>query len=252
MSSIVVALIAWGLSFGAGLLGMVVGRRLPEPHRDPDTRTLVTACMALVATLTALALGLLLSVAHSSYHSNQDQIVEISGDLMRMDRMLRGYGPEADDLRATLRRYAEAKTRDLFPPSGHSPAVENTATLDLLGQLEQGTIALKPANASQAWIRTQAVDTVSHISQARWSLVKVRQDVIPPALLALLIFWLTLLFGSFGLYAPRHATSMIALLLSAAATSGAILLIIDLETPDRGLVRLSPAPLEQAIAELRA
>jgi len=250
LPSIVIALITWTLSFGAGMAGMAVGARLPEKHRTSDSRTVVTACMALVATLTALALGLLLSVAHTSYRANQEQVLVISSDLMRMDRLLRMYGPEAGDMRVVLHDYAEAKMHDLFPPDGHGQHIENEATLNLLGDLEQKAVLLKPANDTQSWIRAQVLEMCDGISQARWSLVKVRHDAIPTALLSLLVFWLALLFGSFGLFAPRHATSTIALLLSSAAASGAILLIIDLETPDRGLVRLSAEPLRQAISKL--
>jgi len=250
MPSIAVALITWAVSFGAAIIGIAIGARLPEEHRSADSRTVVTACMALVATLTALALGLLLSVAHTSYRANQEQVLVISSDLMRMDRLLRMYGPEASDLRGVLHHYAEAKMADLFPPGGRGQDIENEATLNLLGDLEQGAVLLKPANETQSWIRTQVLDMCAGVSEARWSLVKVRHDAIPTALLVLLIFWLALLFGSFGLYAPGHVTSTLALLLSSAAASGAILLIIDLETPDRGLVRLSADPLRQAISVL--
>jgi hypothetical protein len=250
LSSIAVALLTWALSFGAGLAGMAIGDRLSPAHRDSDSRSVVTACMALVATLTALALGLLLSVANSSYQANEAQVLEISSDLMRTDRLLRVYGPEATPLRLVLRQYAEAKSQDLFPPSGRGEDVGNEATLDLLGDLQSGAIDLKPKTRMQEWARGQLLDMCASISKARWSLVKVRHDAIPTALLVLLIFWLVLLFGSFGLFAPRHAISVVAILLAAAATSGAILLIIDLETPDRGLVRLSAEPLREAIRVL--
>ena len=72
-------------------------------------------------------------------------------------------------------------------------------------------------------------------------------DAIPGALMLLMLLWLVLLFASYGLFAPRHLTSIVVILLSSSAASGAVLLIIDLETPYRGFVHLPPEPLQHAI-----
>ena len=88
------------------------------------------------------------------------------------------------------------------------------------------------------------------IGNAQWKLIVQGENAVPTALLALLVFWLVLEFASYGLFAPRHATTIVVLLLSSAATAGAIVLIIDLERPIGGFVRLSAEPMEHAVAEL--
>ena len=68
---------------------------------------------------------------------------------------------------------------------------------------------------------------------------------------ALVVFWLTLLFASFGLFAPHNSISALALILCALAVSGAVEIILELEQPFNGLLRISPAPMCQAALYLR-
>jgi hypothetical protein len=73
---------------------------------------------------------------------------------------------------------------------------------------------------------------------------------IPGAFIALVAFWLTLLFASFGLFAPRKLMSAVVLVLCALAVAGAIGLILDMEGPFTGLVRISPLPMRAAVNAL--
>jgi hypothetical protein len=61
------------------------------------------------------------------------------------------------------------------------------------------------------------------------------------------VFWLGLLFMSFGLFAPRNATVAVALFLCAFAAAGAIQTILDLSRPFEGVVRVSGQPLRHAL-----
>jgi nitric oxide reductase large subunit len=68
--------------------------------------------------------------------------------------------------------------------------------------------------------------------------------------LAVLIFWLTIIFISFGLFAPPHSTVIASLFVSAVSVSAAIFLILELYTPFAGLIQISSAPLRIALAHL--
>lgn len=109
MSSWLIAVIILTLVFGAALAGMAVGARLPDHHRSDASHNVVSVSMAVVGTLTALVLGLLLSIANTSFGTKQQQLISVSTDLLRIDQLLRGYGPEADRARAALRQYAGSK-----------------------------------------------------------------------------------------------------------------------------------------------
>ena len=250
MSSWLIAVIILTLAFGAALAGMAVGARLPNHHRSDASHNVVSVSMAVVGTLTALVLGLLLSIANTSFGTKQQQLISVSADLLRIDQLLRGYGPEADRARVALRQYAASKLADTFPTNGGSPDTENDATAHLLVETGRMVLELTPANAHQRWIQGQVVGVAGNISQTRWQFAEESRVAAPTALLVLLVFWLVLLFGSYGLFAPRHATTIVVLFLAAVAAAGAILLIIDLEYPSSGLIRLSADPLQHAVAML--
>jgi hypothetical protein len=65
-----------------------------------------------------------------------------------------------------------------------------------------------------------------------------------------MVAWVTLLLGSFGLFAPRNATVVVTLLICALAISSAVFLILELDQPFNGMIQLSSAPLRNALAQL--
>jgi hypothetical protein len=73
---------------------------------------------------------------------------------------------------------------------------------------------------------------------------------IPPVLLAVLIFWVAVIFLSFGLFAPRNATVLGALLVCALSVSGSIFLLLELNGPFDGAIRISSSPMRDALAHL--
>jgi len=64
------------------------------------------------------------------------------------------------------------------------------------------------------------------------------------------VFWLTIIFGSFGLLAPRNATVVAVLFLCALSVAGAIFLILEMDQPFEGLMKISSAPLRYALSQL--
>jgi membrane-bound ClpP family serine protease len=73
---------------------------------------------------------------------------------------------------------------------------------------------------------------------------------ISKPMLIILLCWLTTLFASFGLFAPRNGTAVAALFVSALSVSEAILLILELYSPYQGLITLSSTPLRTALTQL--
>jgi hypothetical protein len=61
-----------------------------------------------------------------------------------------------------------------------------------------------------------------------------------------LVFWLTMIFVSLGLFAPRNATVIAALCVCALSVAGAIFLILEMDSPFEGLMTISPEPLRSA------
>src|SRR6516165_2561240 len=165
--------------------GWTIRQRLPEHHLADDTKSLVSVSMAVVATVSALVLGLLISNANT---------------------------------RETLRQYAEQKTTDLFPDKEADISLDSPSTYELLQQLEDSILELKPSNPRDQWWLSQAMTLAGKIGETRWLLVQQLGQGTPKAFLALLVFWLTLLFASFGLFVPRNLISGVTLTLCALAS----------------------------------
>src|SRR5215831_11174105 len=123
--------------FGGALVGMLIGRLLPEHHLSSETRAVVSVSMATVGTLSAFVLGLLVSTGSNAFATKNQEIMQFSNDLIRLDRVLRRFGPAAQTSRDVLRRYAAMKMEDLFPAGGDAPPqLDNPRTLGLLEELE--------------------------------------------------------------------------------------------------------------------
>src|SRR5262252_3418561 len=114
MRHLVIGVISFAAIFGGALVGRFAARRLPGHHLSSETQSVVTVSVAVIGTLSALVLGLMISAANSSFSVRSDNVREVSLQLIRIDRNLRRYGPEADDARLALHAWAKAKTQQLF------------------------------------------------------------------------------------------------------------------------------------------
>jgi hypothetical protein len=249
MSHAVIGLIAFVAIFGGALLGIFGARRLPAHHLSNETRTAVSVSAAIVGTLSALVLGLMISTASSSFSVRSREVTAISVDLIRMNRMMQRYGPEADDVRAKLRPYATAKMQELFLAPGES-SQHSEATVRMMESTQDAILSLLPTDESHRWLRSQTLTLSDNLLQSRWLLAQLASSGIPLPFLILLIFWLAIVFASFGLFAPPNATVIAALCLCSMAVSGGITMILGLDSPSSGLVRVSAEPMRQALAEI--
>ena len=123
--------------FGSAMLAMVAAHFLPPQHLSAETKGVVSVSVAVVGTMSALVIGLLISNSSASFTSKTQEVTQISTDVINLDRVLRRYGPETRDMRAMLHRYAEAKMHNLFPKDpSQGTDLENGTTLGLLEQLQ--------------------------------------------------------------------------------------------------------------------
>lgn len=249
MSNIVIGLTSFAAIFGGVLLGVLLGRRLPSHHLSAETQASVTVSIAVIGTLSALVLGLMISAASRSFSARSDEVRELSLQLIRMERNLLRYGPEADDVRAKLRAWAEAKTHELFPIEGQERTSSQT-TIVMLEGVQDALLALTPKDEKQNYLRTLCLNLSSSIIQARWALETRTGHSIPVPFLILLVFWLATVFASFGLFAPANPTTIVVLLLCSLAVSGGILLIEELDNPQSDLIPIPSDSLRKALLEI--
>jgi len=249
MTLIIISLVSFVAIFGNTLIGLFVRSRLPAQQLSSETQATVTVAVAVIGTLSALVLGLMISAANSSFAKRSDEIRELSLQAIRIDRSLRRYGPEAAEARAALRAWAIAKLQHLFPDKGEPPVAPETGIV-LLEKVLDTVLDLTPQNERQKYLRTLCATLSSTMLQARWELEQRTGYSIPVPFLVLLIFWLTIVFASFGVFAPTNATTIVALFLCSVAVASGIVLIEDLDNPGSGLIRLSSDSMRKALAEL--
>ena len=247
---LIIGVIVFAVLLIGALVGYALRRYLPKRYLCEETKSTVSISMAVVATFSALVLGLLISNASASFNALGGEVTTLSAQILRLDKLLGRYGPETGLARETLRQYAELKTADLFPDDPADLGLADPETYQLLQQLEDSILALKPASARDKWWLDQAMTLAGKIGDTRWLLTQQAGQGMPKAFLALLVFWLTLLFASFGLFAPRNLTSAITLTLCAVAVAGAIGMILELERGFGALVHISPEPMHHAVYTL--
>ena len=88
------------------------------------------------------------------------------------------------------------------------------------------------------------------LAKLRWLMFEQGSTSISLPVMVVLVFWLAIVFTSFGLFAPPNLTVIATLFLCALSVSGAIFLILAMYTPFRGVMQISSAPLRNALAHL--
>jgi hypothetical protein len=249
MNSIVVGSIVFACVFGGALFGMLLRAVLPQHHLSADSKDVVKLGMGLVATMSALVLGLLVASAKSSYDAQSNALTDMSSKVVLLDRVLAHYGPETKEVRNLLRGTI-ADVLDRTWPKGRAGSSQLEAPSGSGEILIDKIQDLSPQDDRHRALQAQAVSIVMGLGQTRWLQFAQSTTSISMPLLVMVVFWLVTLFLGFGLFAPRNGTVVSSLFLTALSVSGAILLILEMYTPYGGLIQISSAPLRAAFMQL--
>jgi len=244
MNTILTTAIIAAALFAAVGAGVWIRRLLPEHHLGADTKDTVKLAMGLIATMSALLLGLLVSSAKGSYDTVRGEILQLAAKVTLLDRMLHLYGPDAASLRAQFHAAAEAVTRQLWSQD-ESVVSDNVQAGDVLYAAIQ---ALAPRDDAQRSLKTQAASLAVEMAQLRTLLRAQSLASISRPLLVVVVLWLVIIFFSFSMLAPANATAALALLVSASAVAGAIFLILEMDRPFSGLIHISNEPMLNAVS----
>jgi len=97
---------------------------------------------------------------------------------------------------------------------------------------------------------SRAIQETDSITQSRLLMFGDLGGSIKWPFLTVLIFWICMLFLSFGLFVRFNPTVTVALFVGAISVAGAIFLILELNDPYRGLMRISDEPLRNAMTQI--
>jgi hypothetical protein len=247
MSAWVMGVIAFVCVFTGSVIGLRLGTILPKHHLTGDSRDAVRIGAGLIATLSALVLGLLISSAKNSFDEMNSALTQGSATLIMLDRTMAQYGPEMQSLRQALRDTIIERTNMLWP--GHNARLDTDA-IEKLPAMETILIELQkiaPHNETQQFLHAQAMQLCGEILKIRWLTIERSQSTMSPVFHIVLLFWITILFGSIGLFAPSNKTVLTVMLVCAISIGGAVFLIEEMNQPLSGLIKVSSAPLLKAI-----
>ena len=247
MNAIALSCITFLCISGGALLGMF----LPGHHLSTDDKDVVRLGTGLIGTIAALVLGLLIASAKGSYDTQSTQVTQMTSNVVLLDNILAQYGAETNDVRNLLRRgivvLADRMWREKSSEVAKASPFEASAASDaFFAKLQQ----LSPQNDSRRSLQARAIQIATDIAQTRLLLFAQTNNSIPMPFLVVLIYWLTIIFGSFGLFAKPSATVFGSLFVFALSAAGAIYLVLELGQPFAGLMQISSAPLRNALTPL--
>ena len=253
MNPTMVGIFAFACTFGSTLLGMRLRSALPAHHLDDGSKDTVKVCIGFIATMTALVLGLVTASAKSSFDAVDSAVKNTAHEILSLDRVLARYGPETRQMRANFQRAIGIRI-DMIWPQGSSGRVPvdplRSGAMSEAEKLPDEIRALKPRDESQQALRSRALDLVEELLQARWLVLAGGETSVPLLFLATLVFWLTIIFAGFGLFAPRNATVVAVLFVCAVSVGSAVFLVWEMDTPFDGVLKVSASPLQYALAHL--
>ena len=111
-------------------------------------------------------------------------------------------------------------------------------------------LQLAPQNEVQRIVKDRAIQTTADLAQTRFLLFEQSGGSLPLPFLLVLIFWLAMIFASFGMFARPNPLLIAALIVCAVSAAGALFLVLELSGPFAGLLQISSAPLRNALAPL--
>ena len=249
MSALTISLIAFTLVLGGALLGMRVRNSLPEGHLGPDVKDVIRLSTGLIGTIAALVLGLLIASAKSSYDARDTQVKQITTNVIVLDTLLEQYGPDARNLRVILRGAVGPMVDRIWNEGGNVKSAPFVATAEALGFVKK-VQELELNNEAKRALQPRVLNAIAELTQSRLALFAQAHDSIPAPFLAILIFWLAIIFVSFGLFVQVNPTLIVTFFVGALSVSGAIFLILEMDQPFAGLMQISSEPLRHALGPL--
>ena len=251
MTAATIALIAAFLTFGGGMAGLLYDKLLPEHQVSDETRALINRVTGLVATMSALVLGLLIASANTFYSSQKSDLEILSERIIELDSKLRDYGSDAQPIRDLLK----ATVTQVYQNTWNSPHdAERLATIAEMraswGAIGRQIDELRPTIDAQKSLQSKAADLIASIQDLRLGTRLEIDNSVTWPFLSILISWAALLFFGFGLLARFNTAAVVTLAVGALSVASAILLILELNTPYSGMLRLPPTPILEAIDAL--
>lgn len=246
-------------------LGMFVRGRLPARHHSRETVELVGLGITMLVTFASLVMGLLIYSVKGGFDQAEADMATFAGRIVQLDQCLQDYGwEETADVRALLRTYTASVIATTWPHQPKPPsddyslpaqpispgAMESPALGRVINRIGLTIRRLHPANDFERGIAATCLTDFQRLQDARWAVNEEARSTISIPFLAVLVFWLMVIFVTFGLNAPRTAFVFVVMTLCAVSISSAVFVMLDLDTPFSGVVVIRSQPMRNAYADI--
>ncbi|MGE5165553.1 MAG: hypothetical protein ACM3IH_16205 [Sphingobacteriales bacterium] len=251
MNPITLSVIAFVCILVGSLVGILLRHMLPEHHLSSDAKDVVRLGAGLIGTIAALVLGLLIASAKTSFDTQASDVKQLTANVILLDQLLAQYGPEAATVRHLLRRAVDAAADRIWHEgssvSARNASFEATAAGEgFIAKLHQ----LSPQTDNQRSLRDRAIQVSTDIARARLLLFTQGDNPIAMPFLIVLIFWVSIIFANFSLFAEPKPIVIGALVVFALSAAAAIFLVLELGQPFSGVLQISSIPFRSALAPL--
>jgi hypothetical protein len=251
LSPLSISLFCFTFIFSGALIGLYIRKMLPEHHLSDMTWDSIKIGTGLIATLTALVLGLLVSSAKGAFDTMSTEITQAGAKIILLDRILSLYGQEAQPVQKALSRCLSSGIELITPDNKHAPSgsaafAQRAGLQDVHDMLRK----LTPQNEHQRLIRDQAMGLLASLTETRWLVMSQLHESLPIPFLIILVLWLTVFFMCFGLLSEPNSTVVSVMFVCAVSVTGAIFLILEMNDPIGGLIKVSLEPLRFALEQV--
>ena len=232
------------------VVGALLRRLVPAEHLSGDSKDAVKLALGLVATMTAILLGLLVSSAKTSFDTTRSEVMQMAAKIALLDRVLLLYGPQTTDARRALRESVEEGVRRTWPPNGQAPG--ELSPNERMGDAVYVAIShLAPQDDAQRALKVEAASLMAQLAELRVLIhAQAVSSVSKPLLMAVTV-WLVVIFLGFSMVSPGNATSILALIAGAFSVACAVFIILDLDHPFSAIVRIPSEPMLKVLANLK-
>jgi hypothetical protein len=249
MEALALSSLVFVVVFGGALAGMALLHGKPEDRFTPEAKDTIRLSIGLVVTMTGLVLGMLVSSAKTFYDGQTSKVAEMSAQVILVSDLLKAYGPETEQLRIEARRSVEDVVDRIWPNNKSQASELSPGAYSAL--FYQHAELLAPKNEIQASTKGRILVAALNLRETYWLMfLQSQQTSITIPLLSVVTTWLVIIFFSFGIFAPRKPNVVLTLLICALAVSCAIFIILSMNSPFTGVLKISPAAVRDALAQM--
>ena len=246
---IVLSFIAFACIISGIALGTVLRNALSEQSLGGDAKDIVRLGTGLIGTIAALVLGLLIAAAKSSHDTQNAQVRQMTVNIILLDSLLAEFGAEARVPRELLRRVVVNLVNRVWHDNRISVVAHYEASSEAEA-LNSQILQLSRQTETQNSLHARMIKVTAELWRTRLLLFTEKDDALPMPFLVVLVFWITIIFVSFSLFAQPTPMVIGELLIFALSVTGAVYLILELSQPFRGLMQIRSDPLRDALLPL--